>query len=145
MDSQTALKINQWIDIIHNPTYWIIFWIIALYILLEPKIFPNRNIIPQNKSEKFIFYIKLLILSFTFSVAMSQSLFGGCLITSIQNYFAINYLDLETWYPFGLVFREYFAPQYWIYLRLFYIMLTILYGAWIYRYYKFVIKGWRGK
>lgn len=142
MDSQTALLINQWIDIIHNPNYWIIFWFIALYILLEPKIFPQKSIIPYNKYPKTIIYTKFLILFFTFSIALSQSLFGGCLITSIQNYFAVNYLGREYWYPYGLVFRENFAPQYWIYLRLFYIILTILYGTWIYKYYRFVMKSW---
>ena len=142
MDSQTALLINQWIDILHNPTYWIVFWFIALYILLEPKIFPKRDIVPQNKFAKTIIYAKLFILIFTFSIALSQSLFGGCLITSIQNYLASTYLDREYWYPYGLVFRENFAPQYWVYLRLFYIILTILYGAWIYKYYKLIMKSW---
>ena len=143
MNSQTALLINQWIDIIHNPNYWIIFWFIALYIVLEPKIFPQKSIIPKNKFATTIIYTKFLVLFFTFSIALSQSLFGGCLITSVQNYFASNYLGLEYWYPFGLVFRENFDPQYWIYLRLFYIILTILYGTWIYKYYRFVMKSWR--
>jgi len=142
MNSQTALLINQWIDIIHNPNYWIIFWFIALYILLEPKIFPQQSIIPKNKFATTIIYTKFLVLFFTFSIALSQSLFGGCLITSVQNYFARTYLDQEYWYPFGLVFRENFAPQYWIYLRLFYIIMTILYGTWIYKYYRFVMKSW---
>jgi len=142
MDSQTALLINQWIDIVHNPNYWIIFWFIALYILLEPKIFPQKSILPKNKYAKIIIYIKFLVLFFTFSIALSQSLFGGCIITSIQNYLASTYLGREYWYPFGLVFRENFAPQYWIYLRVFYMVLTILYGAWIYKYYKFVMRSW---
>jgi hypothetical protein len=143
MSSQTALLINQWIDIIHNPNYWIIFWFIALYILLENNIFPKKNIIPKSKYAKLIIYTKLLILIFTFSIAASQGLLGGCFITSIQNYLAINYLDREYWYPFGLVFRENFNPQYWIYLRLLYTLLTILYGIWIYKYYKFVMKKWK--
>ena len=142
MDSQTALLINQWIDILHNPTYWIVFWFIALYILLEPKIFPKRNIVPQNKFAKTIIYAKLFILIFTFSIALSQSLFGGCLITSIQNYLASTYLDREYWHPYGLVFRENFAPQYWVYLRLFYIIFTTVYATWIYKYYKLTIKSW---
>ena len=142
MDSQTALIINQWIDIVHNPNYWIVFWFIALYILLEPKIFSKKDIISYNKFAKPIIYGKFLLLFFTFSIALSQSLFGGCLITSIQNHFASTYLGREYWYPYGLVFRENFAPQYWIYLRLFYIILTILYGTWIYKYYKFVIRSW---
>ena len=142
MNSQTALQINQWIDIIHNPNYWIVFWFIALYILLEPKIFPNRNIIPQNKYAKSIIYTKFFILIFTFIIILSQSLFGGCLITSIQNHFARTYLGREYWYPYGLVFRANFDPQYWIYLRLFYIILTILYGTWIYKYYKFMMRSW---
>ncbi|MGA1050626.1 MAG: hypothetical protein ACO3TG_03960 [Minisyncoccia bacterium] len=141
MDSQTALLINQWIDILHNPTYWIVFWFIALYILLEPKIFPKRDIIPQNKYAKTIICTKLFILIFTFSIALSQSLFGGCLITLIQNYIASTYLGREYWYPFGLVFRENFSPEYWIYLRLFYIVITILYGYWVYKYYKFIMKS----
>ena len=142
MDNQTALLINQWIDIIHNPNYWIIFWFIALYILLENNLFPKRDIIPKSKYGKAIIYSKLFILFFTFSIAVSQSLLGGCFITSIQNYLAINYLGREYWYPFGLVFRENFDPQYWIYLRLFYIILTALYATWIYKYYKFVMKNW---
>lgn len=143
MDSQTALLINQWIDKIHNPNYWIIFWFIALYILLENNLFPKRDIIPKFKYGKAIIYSKLFVLFFTFSISASQSLFGGCLITFIQNYLARTYLDREYWYPFGIVFRENFDPQYWIYLRLFYIVLTILYGIWIYKYYKFVMKEWR--
>ena len=142
MDSQTALLINQWIDILHNPTYWIVFWFIALYILLEPKIFPKRDIVPQNKFARTIIYAKLFILIFTFSIALSQSLFGGCLITSIQNYLASTYLDREYWYPYGLVFRENFAPQYWVYLRLFYIIFTTLYATCIYKYYKLIMKSW---
>jgi len=140
MDSQTALLINQWIDKIHNPNYWIIFWLIALYILLENNLFPKRDIIPKFKYGKAIIYSKLFILFFTFSISISQSLFGGCLITSIQNYLARTYLGRDYWYPFGMVFRENFAPQYWIYLRLLYIILTVLYGIWIYKYYKFVMK-----
>ncbi len=143
MDSQTALLINQWIDKVHNPNYWIVFWFIALYILLEPKIFPKRDIIPQNKYAKTIICTKLFILIFTFSIALSQSLFGGCLITLIQNYIASTYLGREYWYPFGLVFRENFSPEYWIYLRLFYIVITILYGYWVYTYYKFIMKNWK--
>jgi hypothetical protein len=142
MNSQTALRINQWIDIVHNPNYWVTFWFIALYILLEPKIFPKRAIIPQNKYAKTIIYTKFFILIFTFIIMLSQSLFGGCLINSVQNCIARTYLDREYWYPFGLVFRENFDPQYWIYLRLFYIILTIIYGIWIYKYYKFVMKSW---
>jgi hypothetical protein len=142
MDSQTALLINQWIDIIHNPSYWIIFWFIALYILLENNLFPKRDIIPKFKYGKAIIYSKLFVLFFTFSISASQSLFGGCLITSIQNCIARTYLDREYWYPFGIVFRENFDPQYWIYLRLLYIILTVLYGIWIYKYYKFVMKEW---
>ena len=65
MSSQTALLINQWIDIIHNPNYWIIFWFIALYILLENNLFPKRDIIPKSKYTKLIIYTKLLILIFT--------------------------------------------------------------------------------
>jgi hypothetical protein len=142
MNSQTAIQINQWIDIVHNPNYWIVFWFISLYILLEPKIFPKRNIFTKGKYTKPIIYGKFLLLFFTFSIALSQSLLGGCLITSIQNYFARTYLSREYWYPYGLVLRENFAPQYWIYLRLFYIILTILYGTWIYKYYKFVMRNW---
>lgn len=142
MNGQTALQINQWIDIVHSPNYWIFFWAIALYILLEPKIFPKKDIISYKKYAKPIIYGKFLLLFFTFSIALSQSLFGGFLITSIQNYFASTYLGREYWYPYGLVFRENFDPQYWIYLRLFYIILTILYGTWIYKYYKFVIRSW---
>ncbi len=142
MDSQTALLINQWIDIIHNPNYWIIFWFIALYILLENNLFPKRDIIPKFRNGKTIIYSKFLILFFTLSISISQSLFGGCLVTSIQNYLARTYLGREYWYPFGLVFRENFFPEYWIYLRLLYIVLTILYGIWIYKYYKFIIRNW---
>lgn len=143
MDSQTALLINQWIDKVHNPNYWIVFWFIALYILLEPKIFPKRAIVTQNKYTNIIIHTKLFILIFTFSIALSQSLFGGCLITLIQNYIASTYLGREYWYPFGLVFRENFSPEYWIYLRLFYIVITILYGYWVYTYYKFIMKNWK--
>lgn len=31
MNGQTALQINQWIDIVHSPNYWIFFGLL-LYI-----------------------------------------------------------------------------------------------------------------
>jgi len=138
MDSQNAILINQFIDRIHNPNYWILFWIIALFILLEYTIFPKREILIQTRYQKIILYFKFSILILTFVIAFSQSVFGGCVIQLFQNYLAINYLDREYWYPYGLVFREKFDPKYWIYLRLTYIFLTILYGIWIYKYATFV-------
>ena len=140
MDSQKAILINQFIDKVHNPNYWIIFWILALCILLEYKIFPKRKVKIQTRYQKIILYSKFLVLMFTFGIALSQSILGGCVIQLFQNYLAINYLDREYWYPYGLVFREKIDPQYWIYLRLIYICLTILYGVWIYKYYLFISK-----
>lgn len=138
MDAEKATQINQWIDIIHNPTYWIIFWVIALYILLEYTISPHKKILLNTRYERIVFYTKWGILVFTFSIALSQSLLGGCAIQLIQNYLAVQYLDRNYWYPFGLVFREQLAPQYWIWLRVLYGILTVGYGLWIYRYYRFV-------
>jgi hypothetical protein len=138
MDAEMAIQINQWIDIIHNPNYWIIFWVIALYILLEYRIFPQKNIVLNTMYSRIVLYTKFGILLFTFSIALSQSVLGGCIITSIQNYLAVQYLNREYWYPFGLVFREYLNPEHWIWLRVLYGVLTIGYGFWIYRYYRFV-------
>lgn len=138
MDAEKATQINQWIDIIHNPNYWIIFWVIALYILLEYKIFPQKNIVLNTVYSRLVLYGKFGILLFTFSIALSQSVLGGCAIQLIQNYLAVQYLNQEYWYPFGLVFREYLNPRYWIWLRMVYGILTIGYGFWIYRYYRFV-------
>lgn len=140
MNAQIALLINQWIDRIHNPNYWIIFWVIAVYILLEYKIFPHKKIVINTRYGRIVFYSKLGVLLFTFSIALSQSLLGGCVIQLIQNYLALNYLDREYWYPFGLVFREYLNPRYWIWLRIGYGIFTIAYGFWIYRYYRFMMK-----
>lgn len=138
MNPQIALQINQWIDRLHNPSYWIIFWVIALCILLEYTIFPQKKIILNSIYSRIVLYAKFGILLFTFAIALSQSVLGGCIITSLQNYFAVHYLNREYWYPFGLVFRENLAPQYWIWLRILYIIGTLLYGFWIYRYYRFV-------
>lgn len=139
MTAQIALLINQWIDRVHNPTYWIVFWVIALYILLEYRIFPHKKIILDTRFGRIIFYAKCGILLFTFSIALSQSLLGGCAIQLIQNYLATQCLGLEYWYPFGLVFREYLDSRYWIWLRILYGILTLGYGFWIYRYYRFVM------
>jgi hypothetical protein len=141
MNAETAIQINQWIDRFHNPSYWIIFWVIALYVLLEYRIFPKKEIVLDTIYSRIVLYGKFGVLLFTFAIALSQSVLGGCAIQLIQNYLAVQYLDREYWYPFGLVFRENLQPQYWIWLRLFYGALTIGYGFWIYRYYRFV----RGK
>ena len=138
MNPQIALQINQWIDRLHNPSYWIIFWVIALCILLEYIIFPQKKIVLDTVYSRIVLYAKLGILFFTFAIALSQSVLGGCVITSLQNYLAVNYLNREHWYPFGLVFRENLEPQYWIWLRVLYIIVTLIYGFWIYRYYCFV-------
>jgi hypothetical protein len=138
MNAETAIQINQWIDRLHNPSYWIIFWVIALCILFEYTIFPQKKIILNSIYSRIVLYAKFGILLFTFAIALSQSVLGGCIITSLQNYFAIHYLNREYWYPFGLVFRENLDPQYWIWLRILYIIVTLLYGFWIYRYYRFV-------
>ena len=140
MNAQTALLINEWIDIIHNPNYWIIFWVIAVYILLEYRIFPHKKIVLNTLYSRLVLYAKFAILLLTLAVALSQSILGGCAIQLIQNYLAVNYLDREYWYPFGLVFREQIAPQYWIWLRIGYGILTIGYVFWIYRYYRFIMK-----
>jgi hypothetical protein len=94
MNAETAIQINQWIDRFHNPNYWIIFWVIALYILLEYRIFPQKKIVLNTIYSRLVLYAKFGVLLFTFAIALSQSVLGGCAIQLIQNYLAVQYILL---------------------------------------------------
>lgn len=130
MNPQWAAQVNQWIDVLHNPRYWIIFWLVAVYVVIEDT-FIVRSDIPFRRIQ---FGWRFSILVFTWLILASQSIFGGCAIQFVQNYLAREYLDRDYWYPFGLVFREFLSPQYWILLRGLYLVLTVAYGAFIYHY-----------
>lgn len=117
-----AYSINQWIDLWHNPSFWILGGVVGLVAIFESFIPKNQNHNPGTYEKllirsKFFFLIALAVVFFT------QGLFGGCLIQIPQNAIARAYLGRPYWYPFGLVYREYFDGMYWPLLRLFYFIL----------------------
>jgi len=132
-----ARQLNEFIDLIHNPSWWSYAGVLALVFIVEsylPKSNKQENNLLKNLA-KFKFYI---LSAFTF-VFLGQGLFGGCIIQLPQNWIAQTYLNKEYWYPYGLVYREYFAQRLWPLLRFFYLIIGYysLERTWIF-YHKFL-------
>jgi len=136
MSPEIARQMNQWIDVIHNPRYWIIFWLIALYVLFEERVVGSEKFAQRISGARGWLYSRLGVLIFTWSIVASQGFLGGCAVQLVQNYLAREYLSMEYRYPFGLVFREFLDPAYWRWLRAGYLLATIVYAIWIYSYWK---------
>ena len=124
MTPELALEINQFIDRIHSPYYWSFFAVIAIIYLLEVFL-PEKKYL-ESGFDRWLTYFKISIVGLFALVAISQGVTGGCVIQIPQNWLARNYLGMEYWHPYGLVFREYLDPQYWIFLRIFYLLGSFL-------------------
>jgi hypothetical protein len=139
LSPEQAIFINQQIDKFHNPEIWGLGLSLSLLAFLETYL-PAKEFF-HNYLDKILTYFKLFFLSAFAIIFFQQGLFGGCLIQIPQNYIAKEYLGREYWYPYGLVYREFFNPEVWWVLQLFYLIIGsfTLWKTWVY-FKKFVYK-----
>lgn len=132
-----AYQINEWIDKIHNPQYWVLGGVVAVIAIIESYL-PAKKAFVSDLDE-YLTYFKFFFLIAFCLVFFTQGLFNGCIIQIPQNFIAQKYLNREYWYPFGIVYRENLDPKFWPLLRLFYLVLGSLsfWRTWIF-YQKFV-------
>jgi len=136
IDPDTALTLIDWIDILHNPDQWTPFTTVGLFVLFEAGLPIKESI--QNRWDGILLRIKAFFATMAMLVGSSQGFTGGCVVQIPQNWLSQQAFGRD-WYPYGLVFREYFPEEWWWALRTFYILLAtlvvFLWWKWIHKRY----------
>lgn len=103
MTYEQALLVQRLLDTLHNPS-WSVGFIIMLIFIFEGFIAKNNPIFFKNSL--FAQKAKVFLMYWYSVVAFTQAIFKGCVIHIPQNWIAREYMGLEYWHPYGLVYRE---------------------------------------
>ncbi len=129
---EQAEHIYKFIDWIHP--FFLYLDVIAVLALLE-SFLPTKTKF-ESDLDRVLTYCKFAILFFFMLIALSQGFLGGCFIHIPQNWFSDTYLNGKYHNPFGLFGRQAIAEKYWPWLRLFYLVGSLLIGWRVWEYWQ---------
>jgi hypothetical protein len=112
LNAENVIKINQTIDQIH--TIFPALSLLGCFFLIESYL-PIKTFF-ESKLDKFLSYTKFYFSCLLTFIALSQGLFGGCVVHTAQNFLSQKYLGRD-WNKYGLFYRENIPNKYWPLLR----------------------------